>query len=326
MKLWNNRAMLRLVFTFIIVVLASPLLAADWPTERPIHILAPSTAGGAADTFARVLAEHMPPLIGGGTIVVDNRVGGGGLVAVAATSQAPPDGYTLVISSAAYNTIEPFVSKNPGFDPLTGFSHIAYMGGQPNTFIVSAKSEFRSMAEVIAAAKAGKPIDFVSPGVGTLGHLLMESLALQAGIKLQHIPHRGSSQAMLDLVGGTVPLGTMTWGSAIGQIRAGTVRPVAVSSAERVPEYPDVPTLHELGFDLVANSWFGFSGPPGMPAEMVAQLNRAAIEVLARKDVRARFDADAISSPPMTPAEFTALVAADIAKWGPAVKRLGLGH
>ena len=111
MKLWNNRAMLRLIFTFFIIVLASPLLAAGWPTERPIHILAPSTAGGAADTFARVLAEHMPPLIGGGTIVVDNRVGGGGLVAVAATSQAPPDGYTLVISSAAYNTIEPFVSK-----------------------------------------------------------------------------------------------------------------------------------------------------------------------------------------------------------------------
>ena len=109
------------------------------------------------------------------------------------------------------------------------------MGGQPNTFIVSAKSEYRSMADVIAAAKAGRGIDFVSPGVGTLGHLLMESLAAQAGVKLQHIPHRGASQAVLDLVAGTVPLGTMTWGSAIGQIRAGTVRPVAMSSASRVP-------------------------------------------------------------------------------------------
>jgi tripartite-type tricarboxylate transporter receptor subunit TctC len=314
------------VATVIVGLLVSPLAAADWPAARAIHILAPSSAGGAADTFARILAEHMPPLIGGATIVVDNRVGGGGLVAVAATSQAEPDGYTLVISSAAYNTIEPFVSVNPGFDPLHGFSHIAYMGGQPNTFIVSAKSEYRSMADVIAAAKAGKPIDFVSPGVGTLGHLLMESLAAQTGVKLQHIPHRGSSQAMLDLVGGTVPLGTMTWGSAIGQIRAGTVQPVAVSSQNRVAEYPNVPTLRELGYDLVANSWFGFSGPPGLPAEMVTRLNHAAIEVLARADVRARLDADAISSPPMTPGEFTALVAADIAKWAPAVKRLGLGH
>jgi tripartite-type tricarboxylate transporter receptor subunit TctC len=314
------------VLALAAAIFASPLHAAGWPTDRPIHIIAPSSPGGAADTFARVLAEHMPSLIGGGTVVVDNRVGGGGLVGVATTSQAPPDGYTLVISSAAYNTIEPFVSKNPGFDPVTGFSHIAYMGGQPNTFLVSAKSEFRSMAEVVAAAKAGRAVDFVSPGVGTLGHLLMESLALQAGINLQHIPHRGSSQAMLDLVGGTVPLGTMTWGSAIGQIRAGTVRPVAVSSAERVVEYPDVPTLHELGFDLIANSWFGFSGPPGLPADIVARLNRAAIEILARPDVRARFDADAITSPPMTPQEFTALVATDIAKWEPAVKRLGLGH
>ncbi len=309
------------------VVLASPLASpvhAEWP-DRPIRVIAPSTAGGAADTFARVLADKLSPMLGA-TIIVDNRTGGGGLVGVAATSQAAPDGYTLVISSAAYNTIEPFVSANPGFDPLRGFTHIAYMGGQPNTFVVSAKSEFRSMAEVVAAAKAGRGIDFVSPGVGTLGHLLMELLAAQAGVKLQHIPHRGASQAMLDLVGDTVPLGTMTWGSAIGQIRAGTVRPVAISSEQRATEFPNVPTLRELGYDLVANSWFGLSGPPGLPAEIVARLNRGAIEVLARPEVRAKFDADGITSPPMTPAEFSALVAADIGKWGPSVKRLGLGH
>ena len=309
------------------VVLASPLASpvhAEWP-DRPIRLIAPSTAGGAADTFARVLADKLSPMLGA-TIIVDNRTGGGGLVGVAATSQAAPDGYTLVISSAAYNTIEPFVSANPGFDPLRGFTHIAYMGGQPNTFVVSAKSEFRSMAEIVAAAKAGRGIDFVSPGVGTLGHLLMESLAAQAGVKLQHIPHRGASQAMLDLIGGTVPLGTMTWGSAIGQIRAGTVRPVAISSEQRATEFPNVPTLRELGYDLVANSWFGLSGPPGLPAEIVARLNRGAIEVLVRPEVRAKFDADGITSPPMTPAEFSALVAADIGKWGQAVKRLGLGH
>ena len=297
---------------------------AEWP-DRPIRIIAPSTAGGAADTFARVLADKLAPMLGA-TIIVDNRTGGGGLVGVAATSQAAPDGYTLVISSAAYNTIEPFVSANPGFDPQRGFTHIAYMGGQPNTFVVSAKSEFRSMPEIVEAAKAGRGIDYVSPGVGTLGHLLMELLAAQAGVKLQHIPHRGASQAMLDLVAGTVPLGTMTWGSAIGQIRAGTVRPVAISSEKRAAEFPDVPTLQELGYGLVANSWFGLSGPPGLPAVIVTRLNRGAIEVLARPEVRTKFDADGITSPPMTPEEFAALVAADIAKWQPAVKRLGLAH
>ena len=305
-------------------ILSAATAHAEWP-DRPIRIIAPSTAGGAADTFARVLADKLAPMLGA-TIIVDNRTGGGGLVGVAATSQAAPDGYTLVISSAAYNTIEPFVSANPGFDPQRGFTHIAYMGGQPNTFVVSAKSEFRSMPEIVAAAKAGRGVDYVSPGVGTLGHLLMESLAAQAGVKLQHIPHRGASQAMLDLVAGTVPLGTMTWGSAIGQIRAGTVRPVAISSEKRAAEFPDVPTLQELGYGLVANSWFGLSGPPGLPAAIVTRLNRGAIEVLARPEVRAKFDADGITSPPMTPEEFSALVAADIAKWQPAVKRLRLAH
>jgi tripartite-type tricarboxylate transporter receptor subunit TctC len=320
---WIARAAMVAVLT--IFALTATTQAADWPAGKPIRIIAPSTAGGAADTFARVLADGLTPMLGA-TAIVENRVGGGGLVAVAATSQAEPDGYTLVISSAAYNTIEPFVSGKPGFDPQRGFTHIAYVGGQPNTFIVSAKSEYRSMADVINAAKAGRGIDFVSPGVGTLGHLLMESLAMQAGVKLQHIPHRGASQAVLDLVAGTVPLGTMTWGSAIGQIRAGTVRAVAVSSEKRVAEFPDVPTLRELGYDLAANSWFGLSGPPGLAPEIVARLNAGANEILARPEVRARFEGDAITSIPMTPAEFSALVAADIAKWEPAVKRLGLGH
>src|SRR6185369_10841626 len=256
-----------------VLALCGQAVAADWPV-RPIKIIAPSTPGGAADTFARLLADRMGPLIGG-TIIVENRTGGGGLVGVATTARAEPDGYSLVMSSAAYNTIEPFVSPNPGFDPARDFTHIAYVGGQANTFIVSAKVGWQSLKDVIDAARSGKTVDFVTPGVGTVGHLLMESFASAAGIKLQHIPHRGASQAMLDLVGGTVPLGTMTWSSAIGQIRAKTVKPVAVSSSARVPEFPDVPTLRDLGFDLMADSWFGLSGPAGMPPEIVAKLNAA---------------------------------------------------
>jgi tripartite-type tricarboxylate transporter receptor subunit TctC len=308
--------------------LIGPLHAAEWPS-RTVRIIAPSTPGGAADTFARILAERLTAKFGV-AFVVENRTGGGGLVGVASTAKSDPDGYSLVISSAAYNTIEPFVSKNPGFDPARDFTHIAYIGGQANTFLVGTRArsgaDWRSLGDVIAAARGGAAIDYVSPGLGTLGHLLVESVARAAGVRLQHIPHRGSSQAMIDLVAGTVPFGTMTWGSAIGQIRAGTVRPVAVSSAQRVAEYPDVPTLREQGYDIVADSWFGLSGPAGLAPEIVAQLNAAVIEILALPDVKARLASDAIVTPPLTPEQFSALVAGDIAKWQPAVARLGLGH
>jgi len=307
----------------VIGALTSACAAADWPA-RTVHIIAPSTPGGAADTFARILADHLGRTFNG-TFVVDNRVGGGGLIGVATTAHAEPDGYTLVISSAAYNTIEPFVSPNPGFDPARDFTHIAYIGGQPNTFVVSAKSGLHSLQDVIALARTGATVNYVSPGVGTLGHLLMETMAEQAGITLQHIPHRGSSQAMIDLVAGTVPLGTMTWGSAIGQIRAGTVLPIAVSVDKPVAEYPTVPTLRSLGFDLYADSWFGLSGPAGMAADLTQRLNQAAIEAMALPEVKARLQSDAIAPVAMTPAEFSALVARDIAKWGPIAKRIGHG-
>jgi tripartite-type tricarboxylate transporter receptor subunit TctC len=300
----------------------SPALAA-WP-DRPIRIIAPSTAGGAADTFARIIAEYAGPKLGT-TFIVDNRAGGGGLIGVAATAKAEPDGYSLVISSAAYNAIEPFVSANPGFDPRKDFTHIAYVGGQANTFLVSAKSSLHSLPDAVAAAKQ-KPMDFVSPGVGTLGHLLMENFASAAGIKLQHIPHRGSSQAMIDLVAGNVPLGTMTWSSAIGQIRANTVLPVAVSSEKRVEGYPNVPTLRELGYNLVADSWFGLSGPPGLPRDIVEKLNAAVADAMKRPEVLARLANDGVTVNAMSADAFTALVNADIAKWEPIVRKVGLAH
>jgi tripartite-type tricarboxylate transporter receptor subunit TctC len=313
----------RWIAVAFVLALGGPASAADWPS-RPIKIIAPSTAGGAADTFARLIADRAGPMLGA-TIIVENRTGGGGLVGVATTARAEPDGYTLVMSSAAYNTIEPFVSPNPGFDPARDFTHIAYVGGQANTFIVSARAGFGSLKAVVDAARGGKTIDYVTPGVGTVGHLLMESFARAAGVKLQHIPHRGASQAMVDLIAGVVPLGTMTWSSAIGQIRANTVKPVAVSSAARVAEYPDVPTLRDLGYDLMADSWFGLSGPPGLPPEIVGKLHAAVVAVMNAPDVRAKLAGDAITPSTMSSAEFTAYVAADIAKWQPVVRQVGLG-
>jgi len=315
----------RILLTLLsLAALTAPTFAADaWPS-RPIRIIAPSTPGGAADTFARILAQFAAPMLNT-TFVVDNRAGGGGLIGVADCAHAEPDGYTLVISSAAYNAIEPFVSPDPGFDPHKDFTHIAYVGGQPNTFLLSAKSDMTSLADVVTAAKKG-PVNFVSPGVGTLGHLLMESFATAAGIRLEHIPHRGSSQAMVDLIAGNVMLGTMTWSSAVAQIRAKTVKPIAVSSPARLPDYPDVPTLRDLGYDLVADSWFGLSGPAGLPRDMVERLNKAVAETMKQPEVIAKLATDGVTANPMSPDRFAALVNDDIAKWEPVVKRVGLGH
>jgi tripartite-type tricarboxylate transporter receptor subunit TctC len=311
-------------FALGLVGLTQATLAADWPS-RPIRIIAPSTPGGAADTFARLLADQLGPRLGT-TLIVDNRAGGGGLIGMAAAAHAEPDGYTLVTSSIAYNAIEPIVSANPGFDPARDFTHVAFIGGQPDVFLVSTKSGLRSLKDVVELARRGAPPNYVSPGLATFSQLLVEVFALEAGIKFQHIPHRGSSQAMIDLVAGNVPFGTMTWGSAIGQVRAGTVLPVAISSKGRVAEFPNVPTLHELGYSIIGDSWWGLSGPAGIPPEITRKLNQAVIETLDRPEVRQRLVANAIIPDPMTPEQFGAFVAAEIAKWGPIAKRLGMGQ
>src|SRR5215471_15683059 len=299
--------------------LAPTVHALDWPT-RPVRIVAPSTPGGAADLFARLMADKLSVLLHE-RFYVDNRPGGGGLIGAAYVARAEPDGYTFVTSSVAYHVIEPAASANPGFDPLRDATHVAYIGGPPNVFIVSPALGVRSLAELIARGR-DNALDFVSPGNGTVGHLLVEAFARKAGMKVQHIPHKGSAQAMLDLLAGNVLFGSMTFSSALGQIRAGKVIPVAVSSRARVAEYPDVPTLAESGYpELVANTWYALSGPAGLPDEIVRRLNRAVAEVLEMPDVKKRLDDDAIEREPMTPAQVTAFFAAEIAKWGPIAKQ-----
>jgi tripartite-type tricarboxylate transporter receptor subunit TctC len=305
--------------TALVAGLAPSAHALDWPT-RPVRIVAPSTPGGAADLFGRLMADKLSQVLHQ-RFYVDNRAGGGGLIGANIVAHAEPDGYTLVTSSLAYHVIEPAASANPGFDPMRDATHIAYVGGPPNAFIVSPALGVRSLSELIARGR-DKTLDFVSPGNGTVGHLLVEAFARDAGMKVQHIPHKGSAQAMLDLLAGNVLFGSMTWSSALGQIRPGKVIPIAVSSRARVAEYPNVPTLAESGYpDLVANTWYALSGPAGMPDEIVHKLNRAVAEVLAMSDVKKRLDDDAIEREPMTPAQVTKLFADETAKWGPIAKR-----
>jgi tripartite-type tricarboxylate transporter receptor subunit TctC len=314
------------VLALVLAVVCGPVAApaADWPT-RPVRIIAPSTPGGAADMFGRLLCDHFSEAFHE-RCFVENRAGAGGLIGTAATAQAAPDGYTLTTSSTAYHVIAPVVSPNPGFDPIKDFTHIAYIGGPPNVFVVNPGLGVRSLADLVELGRRGQAIDYVSPGVGTLGHLLAEFFAQKTGIKLQQIMTKGASQAMLDLIAGNVNVGTMTWTSALSQIRAGKVIPIAVTSSARLAEFPDLPTFKDLGYDdLTAVSWFALSGPAGLPDEITGKLNRAVAEMLELPAVRAGLDRDAVETRVMSSEEFTRFVAAEIEKWGPVARRVMSG-
>jgi tripartite-type tricarboxylate transporter receptor subunit TctC len=223
--------------------------------------------------------------------------------------------------------IAPAISPNPGFDPMKDFTHIAYIGGPPNVFVVNPALNVRSLAELVALGRRGAAIDYVSPGVGTLGHLMAEVFAQKAGIKLQQIMTKGGSQAMMDLISGNVNVGTMTWTSALAQIRAGKVIPIAVTASARLPEFPDLPTFKDLGYDgLTAVTWFALSGPAGLPNDITQRLNAAVAKMLELPDVRKRLDRDAVETRLMTSDEFTTFMASEIDRWTPVARRVMPGN
>jgi tripartite-type tricarboxylate transporter receptor subunit TctC len=308
------------VMAAVALLLAVPVHAADWPA-RTVHIVAPFGPAGAADKFARVLADYLPAGLKQ-PVVVENRSGGGGIVGSAQVARAEPDGYTLLISSLASQAIAPALSPNPGFDSLRDFTHIAYFGGPPIGWVVTPGSELRSVGDVIAKTREGTFSGYASSGIGTLGHLVAEAVMQQAGVRMSHIPY--NTAALPDIIAGHVPLASYAWSSVIGQVQAAALRAIAVSTATRQPDFPDVATFKEQGFDIVASTWFALSGPAGMPKEIVERLNREVYRIMELPDVRLRFAQDAIAFKSMTPDELTKLFAIEIARWGPVVRDSGL--
>src|SRR5262249_1184339 len=197
------------------------------------------------------------------------------------------------------------------------------LGGPPNVLMVNAGLGVRSLEAFLALARRGEPLAYVSPGVGSHGHLVSEAFAEMAGIKLQHVPHKGAAPAMMDLIAGNVNVATMTWTTAIGQIRAGRVVRLAVSSSARLPEFPDLPTFKEAGYpELVTLTWYALSGPAGLAPDIVEKLNGTVASMLTLPRVVKQFERDAIEARPMTPEETTRYMASEIDKWAPLAKRI----
>jgi tripartite-type tricarboxylate transporter receptor subunit TctC len=311
--------MKRLALSAILLLaaaLSTPASAQDWPA-KPIRIVVSFAPGGAADVWARLIAEPLSAALKQ-SVVIENRGGGGGMIAAQQVARAEPDGYTILMGGLAAQILAPSVAANPGFDGLRDFSHIAYIGGPPITLVVPPVSELRSIADLISAAKADKFSGYASSGVGTVGQLVVEYVAGRNGVKLIHSPYNPA--AFADIIGGRVPMGSFTWGAALGQLQGGTLRALAVTTETRRPEMPDVPTFKEQGYDLVASTWFSFSGPKGMPKEIVQRLNQETLRILERPEIKQKAMQDAFDPKPLTPEQVEAFFAAEAARWTPVAQ------
>ena len=227
-----------------------------WPS-RPIRIVAPFAPGGSADTLGRLVAQELQQTLGQ-PVVVENRPGAGGVLGSLQVARTAPDGYTFVISGIASHVVAPAVNSATGFDPVKDFTHVAFLGGPPTVLIVNNDVPARSLAEFVALARGGRRFAFGSPGAGTHGHLFGIALMNAARFEMDHIPYRGAGAAMGDIIGGSVPVGSITLSSAAGAIRGNRVRALALTTPGRTRAFPDLPTFTEQGFpDLTAMTWFG---------------------------------------------------------------------
>ena len=188
--------------------------------------------------------------------IVENRTGAGGLVGAQTIARADPDGYTLMAAGMSSHVLAPAISKNPGYDPIGDFTHIAFFGGAPSLVLVHPSAGVKSFADLVAYARASTGVEYVSSGTGTVGNVLVEYIALKEKLKLNHVPYRSGSGAVIDLLAGRVKVGALNWSTAREHVAAGSLIPVAVSSAKRLPALPDLPTLDQLGYpDMVTTTW-----------------------------------------------------------------------
>ena len=311
---------MRWVF-LVLIFLLNPAHA--WP-DKPVRIIVPFAPGGSADTLGRLVAQKLTEHLKG-SFIVENRGGAGGAVGAELAARAAPDGYTLVVSGIASHVIAPLLPAGTPYDPVRDFTHIAMFGGPPAVLAVYPGMEARDLKEFVALAKA-KPgaLSYGSPGNGTQGQLVMELFKQHAGIRVVHVPYKGASGAVTDLIAGHIQVISTTLTTAATQIRAGRARGLAISAPSRLPDFPDLPTYAELGYpDLVATVWFSLSGPANMPGDIVGLLNAEVNRALEVPEVRERLKTEGIVPNPMGAREFTAFVADELKRWGPVVRASG---
>jgi tripartite-type tricarboxylate transporter receptor subunit TctC len=304
---------------------AAPVWSQQYPA-KPVRIIVPFAPGGSADTHGRIAAAKLTQSLGQ-NFVVENRPGAGGLVGSELASNSPPDGYTLVVSGIASHVIAPALAAKPPFDPMKDFTHVALFGGPPAVFGVHPSLPAKDLKAFVALARS-RPgeLTYGSPGNGTQGHLMAELFRQRAKIAIVHVPYKGASIAVADIVAGHIHSISTTLTTASAQIRAGRVRALAISSESRLPDYPGVPTFRDAGYrDVVGTVWFSLSGPAGMPADIVNRLNGEVRKLLELPDVRERLRPDGILPNQLDPKAFSGYITAELKRWGPIVRASGAG-
>ena len=298
--------------------LALPAWAA-YP-DRPIRVIVTFAPGGASDIVARVIADQLGKKLGQ-VIVVENRPGAGGSVGGTVVAQAPADGYVLMLSNSTPISIGPFALEKQPYDPVADFTHIASIGSAPCVVMANPTTGINTLVDLENAAKKSGTLQFGSGGPASIGHVYGELMNRALGIKLMHVPYRGGAPMTTDLVAGVIPIGIDVITAFVPYFKSGQIKPLAVTSAQRSPLAPDVPTVVETGHArLVLDNFFGVTGPAKMPADVVARLNAATNEVLAQPDIRKHLLELGVTTSPGTPAEFTAFVKDQVSTLQPVVK------
>jgi tripartite-type tricarboxylate transporter receptor subunit TctC len=316
---------LSVAFAFIVLCGSFDFAGADDYPTRPITLIVPFPPGGSTTVMARNVADKMSAALGQ-PVVVENRGGAGGTIGTRSVAKAAPDGYTILLSYTATMAIAPSMNVNAGYDPRKDFVPIGMIGFAPNVLVVHPSLPARSVAELIAYAKAAPaPVQYGSPGVGTVNHLAGEYLASETGVKLQHVPYKGNGPAMGDLLGGHIPMMFVPIPVALGNVKAGTLRGLAITTAKRSGLLPDLPTLAESGvpgFDVALR--YGLMAPTGTPPAVIARLNRELNAALATEDVKQRLATEGAEALPGTPEAYAADVDTDEKRWSGLVKKLGI--
>lgn len=315
------RSILKFTLPLFLACFGLIAVAQNYPTH-PVKILVPQTPGGASDTLARIIAQKLTEKWGQ-TVFVENRSGAGGNVGMAVVATSPADGHTLLMSYVGSHAINGSLYKNLPFDPEKDFTPVATLATLPFVMVTKPDAAFKNVPELVAAAKTQR-LTFGSAGNGSVNHLLGEMFNDAANVKLVHVPYRGASPAMQDLMGGRINLVFTSLPSVAGSIKQGTLMPLAVTSAKRSPSFPNIPTIAESGFkDFDVNPWFGLFAPGKTPAAVVRKINVDVNELLKSKDVIDKFGAQGAEPFATDPAQFATLLHADIKKWGEVVKASG---
>jgi len=296
--------------------------------NRPIVMVVPQAAGGTNDIVGRLVSQKLGEVMGG-SVVVENRPGAGGNIGTQIAARAPKEGYTLLMTISSSQAINPALYKTPGFDPVKDFRPVSLIGAVPNVLLVHPSFPAKSVSELLTLAKAQPgQYQYASAGNGTLNHLLGEMLNSMAGVSLQHVPYKGVAPALNDVLGGQLPMLFASLPSSLAYIKAGKLRALAVSGATRSPVLPEVPTLAETLPGYNGTLWIGLFAPAGVPQEVLARLQDGMAKALASNDLRAKLEQQGVElagtpEKPVTPEQFSTLLADDIAKWARIVKSSG---